>query len=117
MAAGKTKTDENGVLGGQVENTTPKTAKAQERANTEAIEGSFIYVGPALKTGLRENAVFTGTREAVEEHLKPTIEKYPQVRLLLVTTESLADIKAKVHKRGTLYNKYYTDLASLDNKR
>ena len=52
----------------------------------------------------------------MEEHLKDTIDKIPQVRLLIVTTDSLAVNKAKVKKTGTLLNKYYNDVLSLSNK-
>ena len=100
----------------QAVNSTPETEKPQETANTKATEGRFIYIGPTTKTGLVENAIFTGTREGVEEHLKDTIDKIPQVRLLIVTTDSLAVNKAKVKKTGTLLNKYYNDVLSLSNK-
>ena len=52
----------------------------------------------------------------IEEYLKPTIEKLPQVRLLIVTTESLAVNKPKTKKAGTLLNKYYNDVLSLMRK-
>lgn len=116
MAARTRTTAEKAVENEQVENTTTKAEKTQETANTKATEGRFIYIGPTTKTGLVENAIFTGTREGVEEHLKDTIDKIPQVRLLIVTTDSLAVNKAKVRKTGTLLNKYYNDVLSLSNK-
>ena len=63
------------------------------------------------RTGLVENTIFSGSRESVEEHLKDTLEKIPQVRLLIVATESLA-----VNKAGTLLNKYYNDVLSLSSR-
>lgn len=100
----------------QAVKSTTEAEKPQETENTKATEGRFIYIGPTTKTGLVENAIFTGTREGVEEHLKDTIDKIPQVRLLIVTTDSLAVNKAKVKKAGTLLNKYYNDVLSLSNK-
>lgn len=100
----------------EVEESTTETEKTLETANTEATEGSFIYVGPSLDTGLRKNAVFHGTREAVEEHLKGTFEKYPQAKALIFVTDKYAEAQAKVKKTGTLLNKYYTDLVSLSKK-
>ena len=97
----------------KVENLPTKAEKGQETANTEAIEERFIYIGPTTKTGLVENTIFTGSREGVEKHLKDTLEKIPQVRLLIVATDSLAECKAKVRKTGTLLNKYYNDVLSL----
>lgn len=107
---------ENTAEADKVEELTTEEEKAVETANSEATEDTFIYIGPTLRTGIRENSIFKGSREKVEEYLKPTIEKFPQVRLLLVTTESLAKNKAKVKTAGTLLNKYYTDVLSLSNK-
>ncbi len=107
---------ENTAENDKAEELTTEEKKAVKTANNEATEETFIYIGPTLRTGIRENAIFKGTRESVEEYLKPTLEKIPQVRLLLVTTESLAKNKAKVKKAGTLLNKYYTDVLSLSNK-
>jgi hypothetical protein len=117
MARIKATEAENGVENEKVENVTPKEEKTQETANTTATEDRFIYIGPSLDTGLKENAVFTGTRESVETYLKASIEKYPQARLLLVTTESLTKSKHKVRTAGTILNKYYNDIVSLSNKR
>ena len=116
-AADNATTTEDGVKTEEVGNVTAEAEKTQETANTEATEGSFIYVGPSLRTGVRKNTVFTGTREEVEEYLKPTLEAYPQAKTLLIPTESLAKVKSQVNTRGTLLNKYYTDLLSLSAKR
>lgn len=117
MAAGTRTTAKKAVEKDKVEDLATKAKKTQETANTEAKEGSFIYIGPTTRTGLVENTIFTGTRKAVEEHLKDTLEKIPQVRLLIVATKSLAVNKAKARKAGTLLNKYYNDVLSLSNKR
>lgn len=116
MAAGKRTTAEKAVENEKAVNPTPKAEKGQETANTEATEGRFIYIGPTTRTGLVENTIFSGSRESVEEHLKDTLEKIPQVRLLIVATESLAASKAKVRKAGTLLNKYYNDVLSLSSR-
>lgn len=97
-------------------NSTAETEKPQETANTNATEERFIYIGPTTNTGLVENTIFTGNRETVEKYLEPTIEKLPQVRLLIVATESLAVCKPKVKTAGTLLNKYYNDVLSLMRK-
>jgi sorbitol-specific phosphotransferase system component IIBC len=117
MAAGKRMTADKAVENGKAVNSTTKAEKQKETANTEATEGRFIYIGPTTGTGLVENAIFSGSRESVEEHLKDTLEKIPQVRLLIVETKSLAANKAKVRKAGTLLNKYYNDVLSLQSKR
>lgn len=113
MAAGTRTTAKKAVESARTENLPTEAEKTQETANTKATEGRFIYIGPTTQTGLVENTIFTGTRGGVETHLKDTLEKIPQVRLLIVATESLADCKAKVKKTGTLLNKYYNDVLSL----
>ena len=104
MAAGTRTTAKKAVENEKAVNSTPKEEKPQETANTEATEGRFIYV---------ENTIFSGSREGIEEHLKDTLEKIPQVKLLIVETGSLAECKAKVKKTGTILNKYYNDVLSL----
>ena len=100
----------------QAVKSTTEAEKPQETANTNATEERFIYIGPTTNTGLVENTIFTGSRAEIEKYLKPTIEKLPQVRLLIVTTESLAVNKPKTKKAGTLLNKYYNDVLSLMRK-
>lgn len=113
MAARTTKTADKTAENEKVENLPTESEKTQETANTKATEGKFIYIGPTTKTGLVENTIFTGSREGVEEYLKDTLEKIPQVKLLIVATESLAECRAKVKRTGTLLNKYYNDVLSL----
>lgn len=86
-----------------------------ENVNTKntITEDSFIYIGPTLKTGLAENTILYGNRAMIEEHLKDTLDKFPQVKYLLVTVKNLAASKEKVKKTGTLLNKYYNDILSL----
>ncbi len=116
MAAGKRTTADKAVESEKAVNPTTKAEKGQETANTEATEDRFIYIGPTTRTGLVENTIFSGSRESVEKHLKDTLEKIPQARLLIVETKSLAANKAKVKKTGTLLNKYYNDVLSLSSR-
>lgn len=106
---------ENGGKNEQAVNSTTTEEKGQETANTNATEETFIYIGPTTK-GLIENTIVKGTRESVEEYLKDVIEEIPQVKMLIVPTESLAVNRAKVKQTGTLLNKYYNDVLSLSRK-
>lgn len=104
---------ENSVKNEQAVNSAPKEKKGQETANTDDTEETYIYIGPTTRTGLIENTIIKGTREQVEEYLKDTIEEIPQVKMLIVPTESLASNRAKAKTAGTLLNKYYNDILSL----
>lgn len=117
MAARATKTVENTVENEKVEKIPTETEKTQEKANMEATEERYIYIGPTTNTGLVANTIFTGSREAVEKYLKDTLEKMPQAKLLIVATENLAECKEKVKKTGTILNKYYNDILSLSRKK
>ncbi len=114
-AAESTTEAENSVKKEQAVNSTPKEEKRQKTADTEAAEETFIYIGPTAR-GLIENTIVKGTRESVEDYLHDVIEEIPQIKMLIVPTESLATNRAKVKQAGTLINKYYNDVLSLSRK-
>lgn len=101
------------------EDTAVNTQEGQERAengNNGAEKETFIYIGPDVRGGaLKTNAALTGTREEVRGYLKGILEAVPQVERLLVPVSRLAESKGKVKEKGTLLNKYYNEVASLDN--
>lgn len=106
---------ENSVKNEQTVNSAPKEEEGQETANKDNTEETYIYIGPTTN-GLIENTIIKGTKEEAEEYLKDVIEKIPQVKMLIVPTETLAANKAKAKKTGTLFNKYYNDVLSLSRK-
>ena len=116
QAAENATVGENGAEKEQAVNSAANEKKGQETANTNATEETFIYIGPTTRTGLIENTIVKGTRESVEEYLKDAIAEIPQIKMLIVPTESLATDRAKVKKAGTLLNKYYNDVLSLTRK-
>ena len=93
-----------------------RNRKTAGNGKYERHRGKIYLYRTDNNTGLVENTIFTGNRETVEKYLEPTIKKLPQVRLLIVTTESLAVCKPKVKTAGTLLNKYYNDVLSLMRK-
>lgn len=95
---------------------TAETKKAAEKGNNEAERETFIYIGPTVKGGaLKTNAALTGTREEIKKYLKGVLEDIPQVEKLLIPVGRLAENKGKVKEKGTLLNKYYNEVASLDD--
>ncbi len=106
---------ENSVENTQTVNNAPKEEKGRETANTDSTEETYIYIGPTTN-GLIENTIIKGTKEDAAEYLKDVIEKIPQIKMLIVPTETLAANKAKAKKTGTLLNKYYNDVLSLSRK-
>jgi len=91
------------------------SGKKEQAVNSTLKEETFIYIGPTTK-GLIENTIVKGTRKSVEDYLKDVVAEIPQIKMLIVPTESLATNRAKVKQAGTLLNKYYNDVLSLSRK-
>lgn len=115
MAAESTAEAENSVKRTQAVSSVPEGKKGQETADNGDTEETYIYIGPTTR-GLIENTIVKGTRESVEEYLKDVIAEIPQVKMLIVPTESLAVNRAKAKQAGTLLNRYYNDVLSLSRK-
>lgn len=96
----------------QPEKAVGETAETQKMAEKE----TFIYIGPTVKAGaLRTNTTFTGTKNEIKKYLKEILEEIPQVERLLVPVKKLAESKERIRDKGTLLNKYYNEIASLNH--
>ncbi|MCM1217503.1 MAG: hypothetical protein NC331_13830 [Lachnospiraceae bacterium] len=101
------------AAGGEITVEAGKTAKKGDNGDVREI---LIYIGPTVKGGaLKTNATLTGTRGEIKEYLKGILEDIPQVERLLVPATRLAESKGRVTEKGTLLNRYYNEVASLDN--
>lgn len=88
---------------------------AQGGAESKAYNGytQFVYVGPSLPNGaLKENAVLQGSFSEILQFLGEQVEKYPQIKRLIVPVNRLAEYSAKAHSGGNIVNKYYADVVS-----
>ncbi len=101
--------------GGEITN---GTVKAAESGNNKAEKETFIYIGPTIRAGaLKTNAMMIGTKDEVKNYLGDILEDIPQAERLLVTADRLADSKKRVKEKGTLLNKYYNEVSSLDHEK
>ena len=67
----------------------------------------YVYIGPSLRGVIQKGAIYTGTRAEVEEFLADAITRFPRIRKLLVSGETLAVDRIEVQTPGTrLYNEY-----------
>lgn len=106
---------QNGAKKEVVKENTAEEVKAAEKGKYEAVKETFIYIGPTVRAGeLKANAMLTGTREEIKEYLKEILEAIPQVERLLIPLRNLAESKNKVGQKGTLLNKFYNEIVSLD---
>ena len=92
-----------------------ETEKVMKNGEKEDTKETLVYIGPTVKAGLlRTNAALTGTREEIREYLGDILKDIPQVERLLIPIARLAESKRRVKEKGTLLNKFYNDVVSLD---
>ena len=79
--------------------------------------GFFVYLGPSIRGVIQTATIYTGSRAEVEEFLAGPIERYPKIKRLLVSGETLAEDRIKVKTPGNgLYVAYKKLEAELKNK-
>ncbi|MCI1959183.1 MAG: hypothetical protein LKJ25_06125 [Clostridia bacterium] len=71
---------------------------------------SYVYIGPSVKhLGIRENAIYRGTKTDVLNHLKEAIEEIPHIGKMIFETSEIAEKKKKAKEKGnSIYNAYET---------
>ena len=68
----------------------------------------FMYLGPTIQGVIQNASIFTGTRKKVEKLLADQIGKYPRIKTLLISGETIAEDRINVIKPGTrLYVEYH----------
>lgn len=91
---------------------TPKKAEAPKKET-----GFFVYLGPSIRGVIQTATIFNGTRKEVEEFLAGPIERYPRIKRLLVSGDTLAEDRIKVKTPGNgLYVAYGKLVDELKNK-
>ena len=95
-----------------------KKATKEKKAEAQKQEpGFFVYLGPSIRGVIQTATIFTGTREEVEETLAGPIERYPRIKRLLVSGETLPEDRVKVKTPGNgLYAAYVKLVSELNNK-
>ena len=91
-----------------------KAVKASEpvkvpEKKTEAKKSAsfFMYLGPTIQ-GVIQNASIYASQEEAEKLLAPAIEKFPRIKALLISGETIAEDRINVTKPGTrLYAEYH----------
>lgn len=124
MATGKKTVESTAVASSDSQNEAKKEAvkentvekvKMAEKGKYEAEKETYIYIGPTVRAGeLKANTMLTGTKQEIKEYLKEILEAIPQIERLLIQIRNLAESKNKVGQKGTLLNKLYNEVVSLD---
>jgi len=95
-----------------------KKAEAPKKAETPKKDnGFFVYLGPSIRGVIQTATVFPGPRDAVEEFLAGPIERYPRIKRLLVSGDTLAEDRIKVKTPGNGLYVAYTKLADEVNNK
>ena len=82
-------------------------AKVPEKKEAKKAAPFFVYLGPTIQ-GVIQNASIYASREEAEKILADAIEKFPRIRTLLISGETIAEDRINVTKPGTrLYAEYH----------
>lgn len=94
--------------------------EAKEKKAAAALKkdaGFFVYLGPSIRGVIQTATIFEGSRVEVEEFLAGPIERYPRIKRLLISGDTLAEDRIKVKTPGNGLYVAYTKLeAELKNK-
>ena len=94
-----------------------KDTKEKKAAAPKKDTGFLVYLGPSIRGVIQTATIYEGTRAEVEEFLAGPIERYPKIKRLLVSGETLAEDRIKVKTPGNgLYAAYMKLVAELNNK-
>ena len=76
------------------------------------VDSIFVYIGPSIRGVIQKGTVYTGTRADVEAALDMAIGKYPRIKTLLVSGDTLAADRISVKTPGTRLHVEYKKLVS-----
>lgn len=116
--AGRTKAKSTAVMEEVTSEAINPIAEAGESSEEAAIEplhpeaeekaSFFIYLGPTIQNVIQNASIYTGTRAEVEKRLESQIRKFPRIRVLLISGDTVVEDRANVNKPGTrLYTEYH----------
>lgn len=71
------------------------------------VDSFYVYLGPSIRGVIQKGSIYPGNRQEVVEALDSAIQKYPRIRNLLVSGDTLATDRIQVKTPGTrLYTEY-----------
>lgn len=71
------------------------------------VDSFFVYLGPSIRGVIQRGTIYPGNPAEPDESLQRAMGKYPRIRNLLVSDETLIEDRIQVKTPGTrLYNEY-----------
>jgi hypothetical protein len=76
------------------------------------IESVYVYIGPSIKGVIQKGTIYPGSRQEVIAALDRAIQKYPRIRNLIVSGDTLAVDRISVKTPGTRLSTEYKKLVA-----
>lgn len=71
------------------------------------VESFYVYLGPSIRGVIQKGTIYPGSRQDVIGVLDSAIQKYPRIRNLLVSGETLVTDRIQIKTPGTrLFTEY-----------
>lgn len=76
-------------------------------APTKRNSGYYCYIGPSIKNVIQSETIYIGTKKQAFQKASKAIERYPAIKMLIVSGDDLADARRVVKQSGTSLNALY----------
>ena len=76
------------------------------------VESVYVYIGPSIKGVIQKGTIYPGSHQEVIATLDRAIQKYPRIRNLIVSGETLAADRISVKTPGTRLSTEYKKLVA-----
>ena len=76
------------------------------------VESVYVYIGPSIKGVIQKGTIYPGSRQEVIAALDRAIHKYPRIRNLIVSGDTLAVDRISVKTPGTRLSTEYKKLVA-----
>ena len=76
------------------------------------VDSVYVYIGPSIRGVVQKRTIYAGTKAEVEEALAGAIQRYPRIRSLIVSGDTLAADRVSIKTPGTRLNNEFKKLLS-----
>mgnify|MGYP007101918976 CR=1 FL=1 len=76
------------------------------------VDEIHVYIGPSIRGVIQKGTIFPGSRAEVEAFLEGAIQKYPRIKSLIVSGDTLAADRISVNTPGTRLSTEYGRLVA-----
>lgn len=76
----------------------------------------FVYVGPTIRGVITNGGIYTGTAQEISKRFEKSIEKYPQIKRLIIADTNVARAREMLAKGEGVISVAYKNLTQSINK-